>query len=103
LIGNFADGAEAALQRGKFVDVSVPIGMLRAVSAGLLSLMLFLLAVGLLIMMYPILCKVKFETLHLMFRKREIWTQIAFSIFMNWIIAPFLMVSWLETERNAAC
>lgn len=25
-IGNYVDGAEAALQRGKFVDVSVPIG-----------------------------------------------------------------------------
>ena len=44
-------------------------------------------------MMYPILCKVKFETLHLVFRKKDIWVQIGFSIFMNWIIAPFLMVS----------
>ena len=26
LIGNYVPGAEAALQRGKFVDVSVPIG-----------------------------------------------------------------------------
>lgn len=44
-------------------------------------------------MMYPILCKVKYETLHLAFRQRETWVQIAFSIFVNWIIAPFLMVS----------
>ncbi len=43
-------------------------------------------------MMYPILCKVKFETLHHAFRKREIWVQILFSVFVNWIIAPFLMV-----------
>lgn len=28
LIGNFVDGAEEALQRGKFVQVSVPIGKL---------------------------------------------------------------------------
>lgn len=26
LLGNFVDGVEDALQRGKFVDVSVPIG-----------------------------------------------------------------------------
>lgn len=26
LFGNYVDGAETALQRGKFVDVSVPIG-----------------------------------------------------------------------------
>lgn len=53
------------------------------------------IAVGLLVMMYPILCKVRFETLHKVFSKREIWKQIAFSVFMNWIIAPFLMVSSL--------
>lgn len=50
-------------------------------------------AVGLLVMMYPILCKIKFETLHHVFRQRAIWVQIGFSIFVNWIIAPFLMVT----------
>ncbi len=49
-------------------------------------------AVGLLVMMYPILCKVRYETLHLAFRERALWIQIAFSIVLNWIIAPFLMV-----------
>ena len=43
-------------------------------------------------MMYPILCKIKFETLHRVFRKREIWVQIGFSIFVNWIVAPLFMV-----------
>ena len=50
-------------------------------------------AVGLLVMMYPILCKVQYEMLHRVFRSRDIWIQISFSIFLNWIIAPFLMVS----------
>jgi Sodium Bile acid symporter family len=50
-------------------------------------------AIGLLVMMYPILCKVRYETLHLVFRKRAIWVQIGFSIVINWIVAPFLMVS----------
>ncbi|MCJ1452922.1 hypothetical protein MMC28_003267 [Mycoblastus sanguinarius] len=78
ILGNFVPNTGPALQKGKFVGVSVPI------------------AVGLLVMMYPILCKVKFETLHHAFRKREIWIQIAFSVFVNWIIAPFLMLalSW---------
>lgn len=44
-------------------------------------------------MMYPILCKVQYEMLHRVFRNRDIWIQISFSIFLNWIIAPFLMVS----------
>lgn len=50
-------------------------------------------AIGLLVMMYPILCKVKFETLHLAFRHRSLWIQIGFSIIINWLVAPFIMVS----------
>ncbi|TKX19289.1 arsenical-resistance protein [Elsinoe australis] len=75
LIGNFVDGAGDALQRGKFVQVSAPI------------------AIGLLVMMYPILCKVKYETLHRVFASREVWIQMGFSVVMNWIVAPFLMLA----------
>ncbi|KAG8534377.1 uncharacterized protein KY384_001222 [Bacidia gigantensis] len=74
LLGNFVPSTGPSLQKGKFVGVSIPI------------------AIGLLIMMYPILCKVRYETLHLSFRQREIWTQILFSVFVNWIVAPFLML-----------
>ncbi|RVD90366.1 uncharacterized protein DFL_001335 [Arthrobotrys flagrans] len=74
LLGNFVEGIERTLHRGKFVGVSLPI------------------AIGLLIMMYPILCKVQYEVLHHAFSKRELWIQIAFSIFVNWIVAPFLML-----------
>ncbi|KAJ3555460.1 hypothetical protein NPX13_g10351 [Xylaria arbuscula] len=75
LLGNFAPNTAAALDRGRFVGVSIPI------------------AVGLLIMMYPILCKVRFETLAEVFAHRGIWKQIGFSIFVNWIVAPFLMLA----------
>ncbi len=44
-------------------------------------------------MMYPILCKVQYETLHLAFREKKLWIQIAFSIALNWIVAPLMMVS----------
>ncbi|KKK22984.1 arsenite efflux transporter (ArsB) [Aspergillus ochraceoroseus] len=74
ILGNFVPSTGPALQRGKLVGVSVPI------------------AVGLLVMMYPILCKVRYESLHQVFRTRQIWIQIGFSIFCNWIIAPFFMV-----------
>ncbi|KAJ0287796.1 hypothetical protein COL940_002293 [Colletotrichum noveboracense] len=73
LLGNFVPNAGPALQQGKFVGVSVPI------------------AVGLLVMMYPILCKVQYEKLHEIFRTREIWIQLGFSVVINWIIAPFFM------------
>jgi len=74
LLGNFVDGVETALQKGKFVQVSVPI------------------AVGLLVMMYPILCKVKYESLHRVFAHRQIWIQLGFSVVVNWIIAPLVML-----------
>lgn len=51
-----------------------------------------MIAIGLLVMMYPILCKVRYEILHEIFSQRGIWRQMAFSVFMNWIVAPFLMV-----------
>ncbi|GKT40163.1 arsenical-resistance protein Acr3 [Colletotrichum spaethianum] len=72
LLGNFVPNAGPALQQGKFV------------------------AVGLLVMMYPILCKVQYEKLHDVFRTREIWIQLGFSVIVNWIIAPLFMLalSW---------
>ncbi|KAH8700206.1 arsenical-resistance protein [Talaromyces proteolyticus] len=74
ILGNFVPNTGPALQKGKFVGVSVPI------------------AVGLLVMMYPILCKVRYETLHHAFRTRQIWIQILFSIVINWIVSPFFML-----------
>ncbi|KAG9565352.1 arsenical-resistance protein, partial [Aureobasidium melanogenum] len=78
LLGNFVPETGPALEKGQFVNVSVPV------------------AIGLLVMMYPILCKVKYETLHLAFKEKKLWGQIGFSIVMNWIVAPFLMLalSW---------
>jgi arsenite transporter len=55
-------------------------------------MMAWVVAVGLLVMMYPILCKVRYETLHNVLGKRDIWTQILFSIVVNWVIAPLVMV-----------
>ncbi|PIG86194.1 arsenite efflux transporter (ArsB) [Aspergillus arachidicola] len=75
ILGNFVPNTGPALQQGKFVGVSIPI------------------AVGLLVMMYPILCKVRYESLHHVLRARGIWVQIGFSIVVNWIIAPFFMLA----------
>ncbi|KAL7953803.1 sodium bile acid symporter family domain-containing protein [Trichoderma compactum] len=78
ILGNFVPSMSPALEKGRFVGVSVPI------------------AIGLLVMMYPILCKVQYESLYKLLNKKELWKQIGFSIFVNWIIAPFLMLalSW---------
>ncbi|PQE10379.1 putative arsenite efflux transporter protein [Rutstroemia sp. NJR-2017a WRK4] len=60
ILGNFVPSTGPALQKGKFVGVSVPI--------------------------------VRYETLHHVFRERKIWVQIGFSIVVNWIVAPLLML-----------
>jgi len=44
-------------------------------------------------MMYPILCKVKFEELNMLFKKKSLWKQLLFSFLVNWIVAPLIMVS----------
>lgn len=44
-------------------------------------------------MMYPILCRVKFETLHFAFLEKQLWVQLGISVILNWIIAPLFMVS----------
>jgi hypothetical protein len=75
LLGNFVEEAGPTLNKGRFVGVSIPV------------------TIGLLVMMYPILCKVRFESLHHLFQTRALWVQVAFSVFMNWIVAPLLMVS----------
>ncbi|KAF2429405.1 arsenical-resistance protein [Tothia fuscella] len=71
VLGNQVPSTGPALQKGKFVGVTV----------------------GLLVMMYPILCKVRYETLHLLLSHRQLWIQIGFSFVVNWIIAPLFMVA----------
>ena len=51
-------------------------------------------AVGLLVMMYPILCKVQYERLHHIFREKHVWIHLAFSVVVNWLIAPLFMVGF---------
>jgi arsenite transporter len=43
-------------------------------------------------MMWPILTKVQFETLPKLFSTSHIWIQIGFSIFLNWIVGPLVML-----------
>jgi ACR3 family arsenite transporter len=75
LLGHFVPNASKALQRGQFVGVSIPIAM------------------GLLVMMYPILCKIKYESLYLLLSHRNLWIQLAVSFVFNWIIAPLFMLA----------
>ena len=101
LLGSFVLNTGPALQKAHFMGVSVPIGTFSV--AGMLERVTDRRqAVSLLAMMCPILCKVRFETLHHSFRARTLWTQVAFSIFVNWIMAPFVMECdvWKSWSNN---
>ncbi|KAI9313195.1 arsenical-resistance protein [Dichotomocladium elegans] len=75
VIGYYVPGVQAAFQTVQFNSVSVPI------------------AVGLLVMMYPVLCKVQYERLPTILTTRRVWIQIGISIFINWVIGPIVMTA----------
>ncbi|SAL97172.1 hypothetical protein [Absidia glauca] len=49
------------------------------------------IAIGLLVMMYPILCKVQYERLGSILADRAVWVQMMISIVLNWVIGPIVM------------
>ena len=49
------------------------------------------LAVGLIVMMIPPLCKVEWENIHEFARQKRFLHQIGLSLFINWIVGPFVM------------
>jgi ACR3 family arsenite transporter len=101
LLGNFVPETGPALDKGKFVGVSVPIGENSPCSYSYSTQTNSVVtAVGLLVMMYPILCKVRYESLLEIVKHPGLWKQILFSVIVNWIVAPFLMVS-LANLRQA--
>lgn len=95
LLGHFVPSTGPTLQKGSFVGVSIPLGMLM-----MWFEQVVMIAIGLLIMMYPILCKIKYETLHLVMSHRRIWTHIAISVVLNWILAPLIMVGIKSARRG---
>ncbi|PWN31362.1 arsenical-resistance protein [Meira miltonrushii] len=54
------------------------------------------LVIGLIVMMWPILTKVPYETFGTTFKDSKIWLQIFMSLLLNWVLGPFLMlgIAW---------
>jgi len=76
LLGRAFPGLGAALDRVQVAGVSVPIGL------------------GLLWMMYPVLAKVRYETIGQHIANRRL---LGTSLFLNWILGPLVMfgLAWL--------
>lgn len=79
LLSVYVPSSRQAFDGAQIVGVSVP------------------LAVGLIIMMIPPLCKVEWENLVSFFRLKKFLRLILVSLVINWIICPFLMfgLAWL--------
>ncbi|KIM41603.1 hypothetical protein M413DRAFT_445579 [Hebeloma cylindrosporum] len=75
IIGEFAPNVHNALDTAKFESVSLPI------------------AIGLIVMMWPVLTKVQYETLPAIFSTARLWKHIAISVILNWVIGPFVMLA----------
>lgn len=78
VLGYYVPNIKNVLEGSTFADVSIPI------------------AIGLLWMMYPVLCKIKYEELKYIFKDKNIIKQLLLSLFLNWIISPLFMLalSW---------
>ncbi|KAJ7727727.1 sodium bile acid symporter family-domain-containing protein [Mycena metata] len=74
LIGEYVPSVQDAFNTARFDGVSIPI------------------VIGLIVMMWPVLTKVQYETLPEIFRSPRLWTHIAISLLFNWIIGPLVMV-----------
>ncbi|KWU43495.1 arsenical-resistance protein [Rhodotorula sp. JG-1b] len=74
ILGEFVPSTSVVLEKVKFVDVSLP------------------LAIALIVMMWPILCRVSPTALVPLLRKRQLWQHLAFSVVINWIVSPLFML-----------
>ncbi|KAF9820355.1 hypothetical protein IEO21_01364 [Rhodonia placenta] len=75
IIGEFVPGVQPAFDTARFASVSAPI------------------AAGLIVMMWPILTKVQYEALPRLLVTRKTLTHIALSVFLNWVVAPLVMLA----------
>lgn len=75
LIGYFVPGVGERLNVANIGEVSLPI------------------ALGLWVMMLPVLTKVRYELLHELLAHPEVLRHFAVSFFLNWIVGPALMTA----------
>ncbi|KAJ3278405.1 hypothetical protein HK104_002365 [Borealophlyctis nickersoniae] len=75
LLGVYVPSVQSVLDATKIADVSLPV------------------AIGLLAMMYPVFCKVRYERLADIFRTPGVVRNILVSLAVNWVAAPLIMTA----------
>lgn len=78
VVGFYSPETQEGLNRIEVVSVSLPV------------------AFGLWFMMFPVLVKVRWESFGELFKLKDTYVQMGFSLLANWIIGPFIMlgVAW---------
>jgi ACR3 family arsenite transporter len=101
ILGYFVPNTRVVLESVKFVDVSLPLGESCTAETithhpNVLIHFKSSLAIALIVMMWPILCRISPSALIQLFSGRKIWYHLAFSLVVNWVFAPLLMLalSW---------
>lgn len=92
LIGVFVPGVQKAFDTVSLNGVSVRELNSTQRMVALTNMLSEAIAIGLLVMMWPILTKVHYESLPILFRSKTMWKHVLISLFLNWIIGPLIMV-----------
>lgn len=75
ITGYYSESATEALNSVKILDVGLPV------------------AIGLWLMMWPVLVKVRYEKLGAIMSMKGTTFQLVFSMMSNWVVGPFLMLA----------
>ncbi len=85
VISKYSESARNAFQGEKVLNVPIP------------------LAIGMVIMMVPPLCKVQWENMIVLVKKKNFREQMLISLIIGWVLCPFLMfgLAWLSLFDQA--
>ncbi len=70
---------------GYFTDIGTVLNMVQVVTVSLP------IAIGLWLVMWPVLCKVRYELLWSLLSEKGVWQQMVTSLALNWLVGPLLM------------
>ncbi|KAJ7737910.1 sodium bile acid symporter family-domain-containing protein [Mycena maculata] len=82
LIGEYVPSVQGAFNSARFDGVSILVQYSTRHA----------IMIGLIIMMWPVLTKVQYETIPQIFRASGIWTHVGISLLFNWVIGPLVML-----------